>query len=148
MNPSYTGGTAFDKDGNKLATFNNGNDNHHFGNFLQAVRSRQAEDLNGDILEGHISSALCHLGNISYQLGERLPMAEVKDRLASDDEASETFARFVSHLAASKVSEKESIGLGEKLKIDPTKETISGNSKALAMLTREYRKPFVVPEKV
>ena len=34
------------------------------------------EDLNADILEGHLSSALCHLGNISYRLGRPQPFNE------------------------------------------------------------------------
>ncbi|HEY8503384.1 MAG TPA: Gfo/Idh/MocA family oxidoreductase, partial [Gemmataceae bacterium] len=40
-----------------------------FENFIAAVRSRRVEDLNADILEGHLSSALCHLGNVSHRLG-------------------------------------------------------------------------------
>jgi hypothetical protein len=41
----------------------------HFENFIAAVRSRKFEDLNADVLEAHYSSALCHLANISYRLG-------------------------------------------------------------------------------
>src|ERR1700722_18608174 len=63
---SYEGGAAFTKDGTLIEKFSGGGD--HFANFLAAVRSRKAEDLNADILEGHLSSALCHLGNISYRL--------------------------------------------------------------------------------
>ena len=48
----------------------------HFGNFIAAVRSRKAEDLNADILEGHYSAALCHLANISYRLGTGALQAE------------------------------------------------------------------------
>ena len=40
-----------------------------FGNFIDCVRSRKRENLNAEILEGHRSALLCHLGNISYQLG-------------------------------------------------------------------------------
>src|SRR5687768_11504662 len=65
---SYDGGAAFDRDGKPVATFKGGGD--HFRNFIDCMRSRKVEDLNGDILEGHLSSALCHLGNISYLLGE------------------------------------------------------------------------------
>ena len=43
----------------------------HFANFIECVRSRKAEDLNADVLVGHLSSSLCHLGNISYRLGQR-----------------------------------------------------------------------------
>ena len=38
--------------------------------------------------------------------------------------------------------------LGRQLKFDPATETFVGDSEADAMLTREYRKPFVVPEQV
>ncbi len=37
---------------------------------------------------------------------------------------------------------------GEKLSIDPATETCIGNSKANAMLKREYRSPYVIPDKV
>ncbi len=73
MMSSYEAGLAFDKDGNQIAKFIGGGD--HFGNFIDAVRSRKSEDLNADILEGHLSSALCHLGNISYYLGTKVPLA-------------------------------------------------------------------------
>ena len=61
--PSYHNGTAFDKDGNQIKSFSGGGD--HFANFIDAVRKRDHEVLNADIEEGHLSSALCHLGNIS-----------------------------------------------------------------------------------
>ncbi len=38
--------------------------------------------------------------------------------------------------------------LNRRLKFDPASETFPGDSEANAMLTREYRKPFVVPDKV
>jgi len=51
----------------------------HFGNFVNCVRSRKQEELNADILEGHLSSALCHLGNISYRLASQQPFEKPKD---------------------------------------------------------------------
>ena len=33
------------------------------------VQNQFRMDLHGDVLEGHLSSALCHLGNIAYRLG-------------------------------------------------------------------------------
>ena len=44
-----------------VKSFNEGDIKFHFANFVDAVRSRDAGNLNADILEGHLSSALCHL---------------------------------------------------------------------------------------
>jgi hypothetical protein len=38
--------------------------------------------------------------------------------------------------------------LGRAIEFDGATETIKGDSEASKMLRREYRKPFVVPEKV
>jgi len=38
--------------------------------------------------------------------------------------------------------------LGVFLEMDPKKERFKGNDKANRLLTRDYRAPFVVPEKV
>jgi len=77
----------------------------HIANFLKAVRSRKHTDLTADILEGHLSAALCHLANISYRTGRKLTFDPHEERFANDPEAN----RYV---------------------------------------TRDYRAPFVVPEKV
>ena len=79
-------------------------DDEHFDNFLASIRSR--EKLNADIEEGHRSTLLCQLANISYRLG------------------------------------------GRKLAVDPQTETLVDDAEANALLRREYRAPWVVPEKV
>lgn len=56
-------------------------------NFIKAVRSRKREDLNGEIEEGHLSSALMHLSNISYRLGRSLDFDPVKEQVIKDPEA-------------------------------------------------------------
>ena len=89
-------GPASSKDGPRVS---------HFQNFIDAVRNRDRSLLNADILEGHLSSALCHLGNISYRTGR-------------------------------------------KLTFDPAWENFPGDDEANSYLTRRYRKPFVVPERV
>ena len=52
-----------------IKEFKGGGD--HYGNFVEAVRSRKAETLNADAFQGHLSAALAHLANISYYLGEK-----------------------------------------------------------------------------
>jgi len=146
--PSYSSGTAFSKDGEVLAQFSGGGD--HFGNFIKAVRSRKVEDLNGDILEGHLSSALCHLGNISHRLGREVELPAPKQAgpfgVAPADEA---FTSMEAHLRQNKVdTSKVKYMRGEKLNFDPKTETFVNNKAADAYLTRRYRKGFEVPEKL
>jgi hypothetical protein len=143
---AYNKGAAFDLDGKLVQKFEGGNDDLHFQNFLKAVRSRNHKDLNADILEGHLSSALCHLGNISYRLGASVMPSDARQEVGSSKEAQETFQRFADHLAENKVDlEQDKVTLGPKLKIDPKSETFPGNDKASQMLTRQYRAPYIVP---
>ena len=77
----------------------------HFTNFLDSIRSGKDETLNCDIVEGHFSSALPHLANISYRLGRGLKFMGDYEKFANDPEAD-------------------------------------------ALLTRVYRKPYIVPQEV
>lgn len=56
-------------------------------NFIQAVRSRKREDMNADIEEGHLSSALMHLANISYRTGRSLDFDPAKEMIVNDAKA-------------------------------------------------------------
>ena len=56
--PSYTEVTAYDKDGKELKSWKSSES--HFENFLKAVKSRNPKDLNAEVLEGHLSAAICH----------------------------------------------------------------------------------------
>jgi predicted dehydrogenase len=77
----------------------------HFANFLESVRAGKDDMLHSDILDGFYSSALPHLGNISYRLGRELKFMGDYEKFANDPEAD-------------------------------------------TMLTRNYRKPYVVPDEV
>ena len=143
--PSYAAATAYDKEGNVLKQFK-GSENHH-ENWLKAVRNRKKETLNADILEGHLSSALCHTGNLSYRLGATKSPAEIKEAI-TDKGLSEAFGRMSEHLAANDVNiENDKLTLGVPLKMDPKTERFLGNDKANELLTRPYRAPYIVPEK-
>jgi hypothetical protein len=53
------------------------------------------------------------------------------------------------HLAANNVDlHKTPARLGALLSMNPKSEQFIGNPQANKLLTREYRKPFVVPERV
>jgi predicted dehydrogenase len=121
----------------------------HFENFLAAVRSRKKDDLNADILEGHYSSALCHLANISYRLGQEVPFNKSTSAFGDDKEACETLSRMESHLAQNGVAlDGLKYRLGRKLSLDASTESFIGDSEANQHLTRAYRTPYVVPERL
>ena len=60
---------------------------NHFTNFLDCVRSRNRQALHADILEGHLSSALCHLGNIATRLNRSLNFNPQSETFVNDAEA-------------------------------------------------------------
>jgi predicted dehydrogenase len=145
--PGYTGATMVDKDGKEIKKFTGASS--HFANFIDAVRNRKPSDLHAEILEGHLSSALCHTGNISYQLGKTQSPEEIREAIKSNKDLAEAVGRMEEHLAANNVDLKKTPAtLGTVLKMDSKTEQFIGNAKADQMLTRDYRKPFVVPAKV
>jgi predicted dehydrogenase len=148
VSPNYSSASVFDLKGKLVKTFSARGD--HFGNFLKAVRSRKPEELNAPILDGHLSAALCHLGNISYRLGSPHSDGEALDKLKSlktNENVKETLDRVISHLSDNSVrlGGKTEFKLGPHLQFDPQAETFIENPEANALLTRDYRAPFVVP---
>lgn len=140
---------AYDAQGKLVRHFATTNDHRldHFKNFIAAVRSRKAEDLHADIEEGHRSSALCHLGNISYRLGHEEARGEIQEKLSDEPETRETFERMVDHLAANGVNVAATpTVVGPWLWVDAAKEQFLKNSRANELLSRDYRAPFVVPK--
>ncbi len=149
--PSYHSGTAFDNDGNKVASFSGGGDDSHYANFVKAVRSGKHTDLNADISEGHLSAALCHLANISYRLGKEMPLDGDVSGFTDCKEAVAAFDRMKTHLTDNKVDVSKAVGrVGPKLMIDAKTEKFTGGAddlaKANSMLFREYRKGFDISE--
>jgi predicted dehydrogenase len=145
--PNYNQAIVYDKEGKEIKRFKG--EVSHYGNFLAAVRSRNHHDLNADISEGHISSALCHTANISHRLGQRRNPDEIRESIKGDRDATETFGRMAEHLKLNEVDlASDTAVLGEMLKMDPASESFPGNAEANKLLTRDYRHPFVVPEKV
>ncbi|MGV3757417.1 MAG: Gfo/Idh/MocA family protein [Verrucomicrobiota bacterium] len=145
--PNYTSATAVDKDGKVIKEWKGASD--HYDNFIQCVKSRKATDLHADIWEGHLSSALCHTGNISYRLGKKSSPDEIKEAIKASPDAVPTFERMAEHLAANGVDIKsDNLTIGPVLTMDPKTEKFVGNAEADKLLTREYRAPYVVPERV
>jgi hypothetical protein len=105
------------------------------------------DDLHADILEGHLSSALCHTGNISHRLGQAQNPDAILETIKGDKFAAETFERMKEHLAKNDVDlSKDKLTLGPVLKMNGKTERFIDHDAANAMLKDTYREPFVVPE--
>jgi hypothetical protein len=101
------GWQLFDADGQKIAQEKQTHlkmQRAHVENFVECIRSRKRP--NADIEVGVVSSAICHLANVSYRVGNR------------------------------------------KLDFDATTGTFVNDQAANGYLTRVFREPWVVPEKV
>ena len=147
---TYSHCIAYDKDMNVVKEFKGGE--NHFNNFLDAVVSRDAGDLNADVREGHLSAAISHLGNISYYMGEsnkveKEELLSAVQEIKSLDDNLHTAERTIAHLEKNGVDlAKYPISLGPLLKFDPEKEVFTNNDAANAYLTREYRAPYICPK--
>jgi len=60
---------------------------NHFTNFIDCVRSGKWQDLNADILEGHLSTSLCHLGNIACRIKKPLQFNPLEETFIDEPEA-------------------------------------------------------------
>ena len=143
--PSYSSGIAFDYDGNVLDWWKGGKSQAHFANLVTAIRSRNSTDLHLDIEDGHLSSALAHLGNVSWRLGESVPLGTRPTLVSDDPRVTTTFDSFESHLRENNVDfGATKLLLGRELTIDPRTETASDPA-ATALFTGTYRKGFELP---
>jgi predicted dehydrogenase len=147
VNPSYSSVVAFDREGKEIKSWSGAAD--HYENFINACRTRKHTDLNADVLEGHLSSSLCHTGNISYRLGAKKSPEEIREKLKGNKLGLETLGRMEEHLRANGVDlENDKLTIGEFLTMDPKTERFTNSREADSLLTRHYRRPYVVPEKV
>ena len=145
---NYTLAQAFDREGKLIREFKGGG--NHYANFLDAMRSRKESDLTAPLLQGHRSSALVHLANISHRTGRAMPSGDIRDQLAARSALSEPFGRFTEHLAANAIDlAKTPATLGAPLTFDAAAEKFTGeNSAAANQLHRRetYRAPWIVPQ--
>jgi hypothetical protein len=149
---SRGGGSAYDAAGKKIQAFKGDGGGSHAANFISAVRSRKKEDQNAEIEDIHFSSAWCHLGNISWRLGEAYSRDQAEAAVKEFQPWNDVIADFHDHLGRNELDAgKLDIKLGAMLELDVANESFTGATatpEALALLTREYRAGFEVPKEV
>lgn len=64
----------------------------HIRNFLDAMRSRDRKSLNQEIFSGHVSTSMCHAGNISWRVGKKLRF-DPKTEAFDDEQANQLVGR-------------------------------------------------------
>jgi len=138
-------GLAWDNEGKQVKTFAGGGD--HFINFIEAVRSGRREELNAEVLEGHISTAVCHTGNISYRLGTKASRKELHEQVRDIPIFEDMYDRLLEHLAANEINvDAKTVTLGPWLEIDRENERFKNNEQANRLVRGFYREPYIVPD--
>ncbi len=143
---SYADVYAYDRQGKEVKHWRGGG--NHYGNFLAAVAAGDPSRIPATAREGHVSSALCHAGNVSHHLGEKQTAGDIAKAFQSNELLSFSLDRMAAHLRANDVDIDSAPGalvLGEQLTIDPVTETLVGNNAGQKFWKREGRKGFVVP---
>ena len=143
---SYDRCAAFDTSGREIRVFQGGG--NHFQNFLDAVKAGDPDAVSANSVDGHLSSALCHMGNISYRLGEGRKLADAIEPFAADWPAgNEAVLRMRSHLVGNAISPIDEVLVGPELRFDPESETFFGDDaeRANALGSRKYRSRYVPP---
>jgi predicted dehydrogenase len=144
------GGASYDKDGKKLQTFKGDGGEAHARNFIQAMQKRDPATLNAEIEQAHYSSAWCHLANVAYRLGQSYTPEQATGLAKSSAPWNEALEQFNDHVQAN-AGDLSGIKLSTMLEVDPAKEMFVGPSatpEAQALLRRQYRKGYEMPEQV
>lgn len=136
-------GIAWDREGKEVRTFSGGGD--HFVNFIDAVRRGSRETLNADVEVGHVSTAVCHAGNVSYRVGRAAPEREQRAAVEAIPLWAEAYERFAAHLKANEI-DIDAATLGPWIQVDATGESFEGPVEARRLARWSYREEYAVPD--
>ncbi|MDO5565035.1 MAG: Gfo/Idh/MocA family oxidoreductase [Planctomycetia bacterium] len=123
-----------------------------FGNLVSAIQNGKPNEINAPIAEGHYSTSVCHLGNIAYRLGKPASLSQCRSAMLDHPIMQETLDRVLGNIrnifSTLNIENEIPWQLGEKISINNETEQFDGNDAANALLSRQARAPFVVPENV
>lgn len=140
---------AYDNEGKRIERFEDDGGGNHLGNFIEAVRSNRPDNVACPIEDSHLSSALCHFGNISHRIGQVASPQEIAEAIRYNPLTAEAWQRCLENLKINEVDvDKRNAVLGAVLSIDNAAEKVTGlfAEAANPMLRRSGRGQWVVPE--
>jgi predicted dehydrogenase len=143
--------TVHDLDGKVVRTFTDPEKPDPNLNFIKALRSGRESDLRTGIENGHLSTSVCHMGNISHRLGQAASREEAHERIGKDASVLDAFARMQEHLRIHGIKlDPQNLTVGPRLTMDSASESFTGTwaNRANQFLKRAYREPYVIRDQV
>lgn len=118
----------------------------HFQNFIDCVRSRRKENIQGPLLDGHRTATLAHLGNISYRLGDEVSFQQSPSDLLEEQLAHDAWEGLRRHLTDEARLNLANLRYrhGRALRFDATSETFVDAPEADELLRRSYREAYAL----
>ena len=146
------GGKSFDKDGNRLEVFKGDAGETHAKNFIEAITKRDPSIQNAEIEQTHYSSSWCHLANVAYRLGQSYSPDQAEAAARGFAPWQELLEQFNTHVQTHAGDlAHANLKLSSMLELNPATESFTGPSatpEAQALLKREYRKGYEMPQQV
>jgi predicted dehydrogenase len=119
----------------------------HARNFIDAVRSRKADSLNGKLARSCASAALAQYANLSHRSGAPTPAAALRDGpLASSPHLLEVLDRQEAQLERWSIERGTApYVLGAPVTIDPTTSQVTGTLAGSPLVTTPNRQGYELP---
>jgi hypothetical protein len=140
---------AYDKNGIRIEQFEDYGGGNHLSGFIEAVRSNRPDKVACPVQDGHLSAALCHLGNISHRIGQTASPEKIAERIKDEPLVVEAWQRCCKNLKINQVdlAQKQAV-LGAYLSFDDVAEKITGAfaDTANPLLKQPCRNAWSVPE--
>jgi predicted dehydrogenase len=143
--------TVHDLDGKAVRKFTDQEKPNPNLNFIKALRSGKESDLRTGIENGHLSTSICHMGNISHRVGKAASREEANELIGKDEVVLDALGRMQEHLRIHGIKlDQEKLIVGPKLTMDTAAERFTGPwaEQANQFVKRSYREPYVIRDQI
>ena len=145
------GGNIFGPDGKeRIQKFPGDAGGKHAQNFIDAVRSRKADELTGKLARSTETADVSHLANISHRAGKPASGKELREGiLASNPDLLDVLTRQEEQLARWSIdTSKVPYILGAEVTVDPASRKITGELASSELANPKFREGYTLPEEI